>query len=170
MSDASHLTAFERELVLAFHRVQQRFERGELGPTSTVWSHVQYLVARPRGHLRPSPVPGKHNIERHFETRLRRAVDRLVRAGLLRRRRLDGYKRQFREQLGYKLHASRASDFVLTTRGRALAEQLDPAHSDRCVHASEEMVAIAPAGVAADASADGTCTLPCPPPDADGHV
>jgi hypothetical protein len=165
-----HLSAFEKEALVAILEAQRRLAEGPPIPGATVWSRAQYQLAKARNLLLPSPVPGKWNVEREFEKRLRDVADGLLQRGLLRRRKLSGYGRQFKEHMGYKLHNAQSRDLRLTALGAEIAEALAPRHDDTCIHAVEDEVALEEGFFPQPSDADGTATSPCPPADADGAV
>lgn len=164
-----HLSAFETEVLITLFAQQTLFENGGLPKGATIWSRTEYAVAKPRAQLRPSPVEGKMDLATAFEQKLRAVADSLVKQGLLRRRKLGGYGRQYRETMGYKLHRAQSVDYFLTPSGKLLAESLSPAHSPACLHGEE--AGIDDAGLLHHwPNADGTVTVPCPSARTDGTV
>lgn len=166
--DSKHLSPFEREVLELVLEVQRGFASSDKPVTSTVRSRVSYLLGKSREALRPSPVQGKFDLNRQFEQRLNRAYDSLIRRGLLKRRKLGGYGKQFRQHMGYKRHAARTHDLVLSKKGKALAEKWAPKHDSACLFAAELDLEIERGPFALSDGADGVRTTPCPPAEADG--
>ncbi|NUN14913.1 MAG: hypothetical protein HUU55_14890 [Myxococcales bacterium] len=164
-----HLSAFEAEVLVVLLAQQTLFEQGGLPKGATIWSRTEYALAKPRAMLRPSPVEGKMDLPTVFEQRLRAVADSLVKQGLVRRRKLGGYGRQYKETLGYKLHRAQGVDYFLTPAGKLLAESLSPAHSSTCFYAVEGWIEDADVLVVSP-NADGTVTVPCPGLTADGTI
>lgn len=117
MPGSLKLTRLQGELLLALYNAQREFITGQWSSDSTLWSKVSYRVARAHKKLRPSPVPGMHNMERAFEQRLKRAAKRLVSLDLATWRNVKPPEAPSRIVQGYKRHKSHGKDLFLTPSG-----------------------------------------------------
>ncbi len=120
----SKLSKFEQEILLSLAREESRRESGSSDSQSTVYSRVVYELASTRGKTFGSPVYKKLNVESSFRGEFIREMNRLIRNGLVKRRRMEGFKRDFKTYLGYDLHKKRDVDIFLTEKGKEVVSSL----------------------------------------------
>lgn len=122
MSDPE-LTPLQHELLMALYALHYRYRySGEWSFDSTLWSKATFRLARTHDKLRPSPAPGRRNMERKFEQRLKRAAERLGQLELARWRSIRAPEGPAKFALGYKRHKARERDLFLTDEGMKRAE------------------------------------------------
>ena len=120
----SKLNKFEQEILLSLAREESRRESGSSDSHSTVYSRVVYELASTRGKTFGSPVYKKLNVESSFRGEFIREMNRLIRNGLVKKKRMEGFKRDFKTYLGYDLHKKRDVDIFLTEKGKEVVSSL----------------------------------------------
>jgi len=120
----SKLSKFEQEILLSLAREESRRESGSSDSHSTVYSRVVYELASTRGKTFGSPVYKKLNVESSFRGEFIREMNRLIRNGLVKKKRMEGFKRDFKTYLGYDLHKKRDVDIFLTEKGKEVVSSL----------------------------------------------
>jgi len=119
----SRLTPAQKELLLDLLEVEELFRDGRLAG-GTIASHVMYKMANRRGRTLPAPVAGKVQADHVFVGVFARTVNRLVSAGLLRRRSVRDDFPGLPYQWGFARHGKRDKDIFLTDSGREAAVRL----------------------------------------------
>lgn len=117
-------SSFQEALLAELYDLQRRYRAGDWHFDSTMWSRASHALAKQAGKLRPSPVRGKPNVERTFEERFKRAMEKLVQAGLVERRSVKAADAPAAFAVGYKRNRARDRDVFLTAEGLAAAEDV----------------------------------------------
>ncbi len=118
------LSKFEQEILLSLAGEESRRESGSNGSQSLVYSRVMYELASARGKTFRSPVYKKLNVESSFRGEFTRGINRLIQKGLIKKRRMEGFKHDFKTYLGYSLHKKRDVDIFLTEKGKEVVRNL----------------------------------------------
>ena len=120
----SKLSKFEQEILLSLAREEDRREINNSESQSTVYSRVMYELASARDKIFRSPVYKKLNVESSFKGEIIREMNRLIRKGLVRKKKMEGFKRDYKTYLGYDLHKKRDVDIFLTEKGKEVVSSL----------------------------------------------
>jgi hypothetical protein len=123
LARAGRLTALQRELLTVIYDFQRQFLSGRWSFDGTVYSRTMFALAGRHKKLKPSPVRGKKNVDRAFESKVAKAFKALVAKRLASWRKTSGPDGPAQFALGYKRHRSRDRDIQLTANGLAQAEE-----------------------------------------------
>ena len=110
-------TELEAELLATLAAEQKRYEAGRWNFTHTLRGRTCYLMAKARGRLSPTHIPGRFNIDRHFRGTFKRTIDRLIKRGFVKTRVIAADK-QPEGTFGYNRHQAKAKDAFVTEAGR----------------------------------------------------